>query len=229
MFFSDRHVRTYVMPSVLRRCWLGGRKGIRPVNRHIYFARTTQHNQSQTNKHNRKSAREARNSLTGRLCNVWMLEKNYDRYWVVGCWRGYICLGRGADLQLPLPLTISCSSKSRLVLSFWDCCILCSTRSQSHVYSQQLQISMLTTFAQRSLFKLQKNVSVTKTDLHFHPLTVNFEAHLLSNLTNTAGWRWTVFQFSRSGGHLVKSYSPDTPDWLLYLDDCNICEIFMGA
>ena len=61
------------LPSVLWRCWLGGRKGIRPV-------------------------------------------KN----WVVWCWRGY--LGWGADLhiaqQMPLPLTISCSSKSRLVLPF---------------------------------------------------------------------------------------------------------------
>jgi len=40
--------------------------------------------------------------------------------WVVGCWRG--CLGWGADLriaqQMPMPLTISCSSKSRLVLTF---------------------------------------------------------------------------------------------------------------
>jgi len=40
--------------------------------------------------------------------------------WVVGCWCG--CLGWGADLhiahQMPLPLTISCSSKSRLVLTF---------------------------------------------------------------------------------------------------------------
>ena len=39
---------------------------------------------------------------------------------VVGYWRG--CLGWGADLhiaqQIPLPLTISCSSKSRLVLTF---------------------------------------------------------------------------------------------------------------
>ena len=61
------------MPSVLWRCWLGGRKCIWPV-------------------------------------------KN----WVVGCWHG--CLGWGADLhitqQIPLPLTISCSSKSRLVLTF---------------------------------------------------------------------------------------------------------------
>jgi len=60
-------------PSVLWHCWLGGRKGIRPV-------------------------------------------KN----WVMGCWHG--CLGRGADLhiaqQMPLPLTVSCSSKSRLVLPF---------------------------------------------------------------------------------------------------------------
>ena len=41
--------------------------------------------------------------------------------WVVGCWRGY--LGWGADLhmaqQIPLPLTISCSSKSRLALPAW--------------------------------------------------------------------------------------------------------------
>jgi len=62
-----------LLPSVLWRCWLGGRKGIRPV-------------------------------------------KN----WVVGCWRG--CLGWGADFhigqQMPLPLTISCFSKSRLVLMF---------------------------------------------------------------------------------------------------------------
>jgi len=40
--------------------------------------------------------------------------------WVVGCWHGY--LGWGAVLhiaqQMPLPLTISCSSKSRLVLTF---------------------------------------------------------------------------------------------------------------
>jgi len=60
--------------QLLWRCWLGGRKGIRPV-------------------------------------------KN----WVVGCWRGY--LGWGADLhmaqQMPLPLTISCSSKSRLILPSW--------------------------------------------------------------------------------------------------------------
>jgi len=59
--------------SVLWLCWLGGRKGIRPV-----------------------------------------------KIWVVGCGRG--CLGWGADLhiaqQMPLPLTIPCSSKSRLVLTF---------------------------------------------------------------------------------------------------------------
>jgi len=36
-----------------------------------------------------------------------------------------ICLGRGADLNIaqlmPLPLTISCSSKARLVLPEWFC------------------------------------------------------------------------------------------------------------
>jgi len=36
-----------------------------------------------------------------------------------------ICLERGADLHIaqlmPLPLTISCSSKSRLVLPEWFC------------------------------------------------------------------------------------------------------------
>ena len=72
-FVNLMYPYVYIVPSVLWRCWLGGRKGIRPV-------------------------------------------KN----WVVGCWRG--CLGWGADLhmaqQMPLPLTISCSSKSRLVLTF---------------------------------------------------------------------------------------------------------------
>jgi len=62
-----------MLPSVLWRCLLGGRKGIRPV-------------------------------------------KN----WVVGCWCG--CLGWDADLhidqQMPLPLTISCTSKSSLVWPF---------------------------------------------------------------------------------------------------------------
>jgi len=61
--------------SVLWRCWLGGRKGIRPV-------------------------------------------KN----WVVGCWHG-VCLERGADLHMsqlmPLPLTVSCSSKIQIGLPFW--------------------------------------------------------------------------------------------------------------
>jgi len=61
------------LPSVLWCCWLGSRKGIRPVKNRV-----------------------------------------------VGCWRG--CLGWGADLhiaqQIPLPLTISCSSKYRLVLTF---------------------------------------------------------------------------------------------------------------
>ena len=72
-FFTPVFFRCKEMPSVLWRCWLGVRKGIRPV-------------------------------------------KN----WVVGCWHG--CLGWGADLhitqQMPLPLTISCFSKSRLALTF---------------------------------------------------------------------------------------------------------------
>jgi len=41
---------------------------------------------------------------------------------VVGCWRGYLS-GVRSDLhmtkQMPLPLTMSCSSKSRLVLPSW--------------------------------------------------------------------------------------------------------------
>ena len=63
------------MPSVLWRCWLGGRKGIRPV-------------------------------------------KN----WVVRCWRRVICLERGAGLHtaqpMPLPLTVSCSSKIQIGFTF---------------------------------------------------------------------------------------------------------------
>ena len=64
-----------LLPSVLWRCWLGGRKGILPIK------------------------------------NEW---------WGASM---VICLGRGADLHtaqlMPLPLTDSCSSKSRLVLPFW--------------------------------------------------------------------------------------------------------------
>jgi len=64
---------TSTMPSVLWRCWLGGRKGIRPVKK------------------------------------------------VVGCWHG-ICLEQGADLHMaqlmPLPLTVSCSSKIQIDFTF---------------------------------------------------------------------------------------------------------------
>jgi len=59
------------LPSVVWRCWLGGRKGIQPV-------------------------------------------KN---------WGVVMCLGQDADLHMaqlmPLPLTVSCSSISRLVLPYW--------------------------------------------------------------------------------------------------------------
>jgi len=37
-------------------------------------------------------------------------------WWGVGM---VVLLGWGADLHMPLPLTVSCSSKSRLVLPFW--------------------------------------------------------------------------------------------------------------
>ena len=62
------------MPSLLWRCWLGDRKGIRPVK------------------------------------NEW---------WGVGV---VVCLERGADLHtaqlMPLPLTVSCSSKIQISFTF---------------------------------------------------------------------------------------------------------------
>jgi len=64
-----------VWHSVLWRCWLGGRKGIRPVK---------------------------------------------AEWWGAGV---VICLQRGADMHtaqlMPMPLTVSCFIKSRLVLPFW--------------------------------------------------------------------------------------------------------------
>jgi len=73
-FCAISHAYAFI-PSVLWRCWLGGRKGIRPVK------------------------------------NEW---------WGAGM---VICLERCADLPMahlmPLPLTVSCFSKSRLVLLFW--------------------------------------------------------------------------------------------------------------
>ena len=63
------------VPSVLWRCWLGGRKGIRPVKKH--------------------------------------------EWWGNGM---IICLGRDADLHMaqlmPLPLTVSCSSKIQIGFTF---------------------------------------------------------------------------------------------------------------
>jgi len=71
---ARRSVCTH-LPSVLLRCWLGGRKGIRPVK---------------------------------------------TEWWDAGM---VACLSQGADLHvaqlMPLPLTVSCSSKSRLVLPSW--------------------------------------------------------------------------------------------------------------
>ena len=62
------------LPSVLWRCWLGGRKGIRPVK---------------------------------------------TEWWGTGV---VICLERGADLHtaqlMPLPLTVSCSSKIQIGFTF---------------------------------------------------------------------------------------------------------------
>jgi len=54
------------------------------------------------------------------LWRCWLVGRK-GKKWVVGCWHGY--LEWGADLHMaqwmPLPLTISCSSKSRLVLPSW--------------------------------------------------------------------------------------------------------------
>jgi len=75
VYVRCRFLTEIVLASVHWRCWLGGRKGIRPV-------------------------------------------KN----WVVGA-GVVIGLDRGADLHMaqlmPLPVTVSCFSKSRLVLPFW--------------------------------------------------------------------------------------------------------------
>ena len=64
----------HYMPSVLRCCWLGGRKGIRPVK---------------------------------------------TEWWGAGM---VICLEQGADLHtaqlMPLPLTVSCSSKIQIGFTF---------------------------------------------------------------------------------------------------------------
>ena len=59
------------------------------------------------------------------LCCCWLGGRKgiwpvKTEWWDVGM---VMCLGQGVDLHMvqlmPLPLTISCSSKSRLVLPFW--------------------------------------------------------------------------------------------------------------
>jgi len=53
--------------------------------------------------------------VAGRISDLYKIE-----WWGAGAG---ICLGRGADLHMaqlmPLPPTVSCFSKSRLVLPFW--------------------------------------------------------------------------------------------------------------
>ena len=96
------------VPSVLWHCWVGGRKGIRPV-------------------------------------------KN----WVVRCWCGYLSGARCrlAHAQLmPLPLTISCSSKIQIGFTFLVlahpgspgqravkqvCVCVCLHRMSLHIWSQE--------------------------------------------------------------------------------------------
>ena len=77
-YYSNQHFSQFYlqdrMPSVLCRCWLGGRKGIRPVK---------------------------------------------TEWWGTGV---VICLERGADLHMaqlmPVPLTVSCSSKIQIGFTF---------------------------------------------------------------------------------------------------------------
>jgi len=56
------------------------------------------------------------------LLVAWQEEHPTCKNWVVGCWHDHLS-GWGADLHMAqlmlLPLTISCSSKSRLVLPSW--------------------------------------------------------------------------------------------------------------
>jgi len=68
--FNYKKITNCLVPSVLWCCWLGGRKGIRPVK------------------------------------NEW---------WGVGM---VVCLERGADLLMPLPLTVSCFRKIQIGFTF---------------------------------------------------------------------------------------------------------------
>jgi len=123
---------------VLWRCWLGGRKGIQPVKTEwwdsgivICLRRGADLHMAQlmplplTTSCSSKSRLVLPSVLMPSvLWRCWLGDRKGIwpvKNWVVGCWRGY--LGWGADLhiaqQMPLPLTVSCSSKSRLALPSW--------------------------------------------------------------------------------------------------------------
>ena len=59
------------------------------------------------------------------LCHRWVAKYCNEYVRPIGWWDAgmVICLGRSANLHMaqlmPLPLTVSCFSKSRLVLPFW--------------------------------------------------------------------------------------------------------------
>ena len=108
------------LPSVLWRCWLGSRKGIRPVK---------------------------------------------PEWWYAGM---VMCLGQGTDLhmaqQMPLPLTISCSMKSRLVLP--SCCQLIRVVPDKSHEGHKMVVCVCKTVVCIQLFWQKKPLGINDTSFH---------------------------------------------------------------
>ena len=140
LFFPVLHL----MPSVLWRCWLGGRKGIRPVKKWVAGVGMVICLEQGADLHMAQrmplpltiscfskiqigftflvpaySGSPGKRAVK-RVCVCVCVSCAALEWWDAGM---VICVERDADLHMaqlmPLPLTTSCFSKSRLVLPFW--------------------------------------------------------------------------------------------------------------
>jgi len=135
-----------------------------------------------------------------------------------------MCLGQGADLHMaqlmPLPLTISCSSKSRLVLPFW--CRL----TQAHTHTQPFY-SSLDFVRETRVSQYQKKHSPIHT-YHGHQSSLICFIHLIrsiaSSLFNLSTWQ--SFPQSLSKFSLVYLFAWHPPLHTAYISSPNHCLLF---
>ena len=142
-----------------------------------------------------------------------LAQSNPVKNWVVGCWRGYLsgvrCRFAYAH-QMPLPVTVSCSSKSRLVLTFlvlpfW----YLLTRVVPDIFQKSSKTVVCVNSVSRASISaaditshlissnLTLNLKVLPTP-HLNQLSDREATQFAMTVTNQDGliWRWTQFRLN---------------------------------